>query len=138
MATATIWIPTVDDAKKCQDCERAAYGDCSTISQWKRLLSDKSTVALAYENKGIAVARGTPNGWQLMLVGVRPNSRRKGVATELVSLLGEKYMLHSKLRETSIDALKFIVKAGFIVDKLEPNGYSDCDAIHLVRYSNGA
>lgn len=135
--TANLWIPQVEQAAACRECEQVAYGSSASLKQWQQLLSNKAVVAIAAGScehpTGVAVAR-FDSGFKLLLCAVRPTARRKGVAATLVKLLGENHELELKLRETATVALKFAVAVGFVPQRLERESYgSGCDAVILKR-----
>ncbi len=126
---ATIFRPTVADAARCRSCELAAYGSAATLAQWQQLLKSVAKIVATGERAivAIAVARGS----KLSLVAVRPQQQRKRLGSELMQQLPRE--LELRLKETDLVALKFAVSVGFRVQRLERDGYSNCDAIRLRR-----
>ena len=133
--TAKYWTPTATSAAFCRECERESAGRSVSVEKWQQTLNDKSTVAIAFGTgvKAIAVAVYTRDGLKLLTCCVRPGYRRRGIGKQLVHMLASKSRLHIKLRETNLSALHFATKCGFVVDKLERDGYDNCDAIHLSK-----
>ncbi len=130
---ATVWIPTTEAAANCRLIEENSYGSSLSLEQWRRLIKSKKAVAICYENKAVAVVAAIGGKWQLIMVAVTPTARREGIGSELVSYLGETLALQLRLPETNYIGLKFAVANGFVVDRVERNGYGNCDAIWLVR-----
>ena len=130
MATATTWIPTAADAGHCRSIEQEAYGKSATLKQWEKLLADPAAVVLATFT-AVAVVKEIEGQLRLILVAVKRRARRQGIGRKLVQLLCEYGELELKLPETDLAALRFATAVGFKPQRLERDGYGNCDAIWL-------
>ena len=135
-SVSQIWIPKPEAAAACHSCEQLAYGSAATVGQWRKLLASPTTVALAHGSKpsAVAVARCDASGWELLLVAVAPNARRRGFGRQLVELLGETQQLQLRLPETATESLQFATAVGFKVERIGHCEHSSgCDCIYLIR-----
>lgn len=146
MVSTTAWAPTAVEAPAVANLDKLVYDDRSlTVIRWRRWLASPTVVAVAAGPReapvALAVVEPAPGRrWWLGLyrLAVHPDHRRRGLATQIAAVLGERHGLRLRLCETNRGGLEWATAVGFRVQGVDRGGFGDLDAVTLERPATSA
>lgn len=134
-----VWFPTVAEVASIAALDASSYGDrCLQPRQWRKLIAAKDAIVFAAGREhlsplAVLAVKLRGDYGDVLRLAVDPRERRQGLATTLVTVLGEILPLRLELRERSAGALAFAKSVGFVATGVDRGRFGDQDGITLQR-----